>query len=226
MATDQGTECVQFPSDIIANYSTGDLDYRESLRQRGEALFVRLLMTDASASLTDSLLPVVVGLRSRSEEGGEFRLHVIRSGRGRPQIDLSEEQLQYFLDHGFSVTDIGVMLGISRSTIHRRIRSFGLAGAREFSDTDDQQLDDVVRNIQSVFPKCGEKSLESHLSARGLRVQRRRIRDSLHRTDEVGVAIRRRLAILRRRYHVIRPNALWHIDGNHKLIRYHVTPRN
>ena len=37
MATDQ--ECVQFLRDIIANYSTGDLDYRESLRQRGEAVF-------------------------------------------------------------------------------------------------------------------------------------------------------------------------------------------
>ena len=168
MATDQGIECVQFLSDIIDNYSTGDLDYCESLCQQGdsEALFVRLLMTDASASLTDSLLSVVVGLSSRSEEGGEFRLHMIRSGRGRPQIDLSEEQLQYFLDHRFSVTDIGVMLGISRSTIHRRIRSFGLLGAKKFSDIDDQQLDDVVRNIQSVFPNCGEKSLESHLSAR------------------------------------------------------------
>ena len=61
-------------------------------------------MTDASANLTDSLLPVVVGLRSRSEEGGEFRLHVIRSGRGRPQIDLSEEQLQYFVTRVIGIT--------------------------------------------------------------------------------------------------------------------------
>ena len=55
---------------------------------------MRLLMTDASASLTDSLLPVVVELRSRSEEGGEFS--IARDRRGRPQIDLSEVQLQYF----------------------------------------------------------------------------------------------------------------------------------
>ena len=223
MATNQETECAQFLRDIIENYSTGDVDYRESLRQRGEALFVQLLMSGASASLTDGLLPVVVRLRTSSEERGEFLLQVTRSGRGRPQIDLSEEQLQYFLDHGFSITDIGVMLGISRSTIHRRIRSFGLAGAREFSGLDDQQLDEIVRNIQSLFPNCGEKSLEGHLSARVVKVQRRRIRESLHRTDAVGVAIRRRLAILRRRYHVIRPNALWHIDGNYKLIRYHLT---
>ena len=53
------------------------------------------------------------------------------------------------------------MLGIFTSTIHIRIRSFGLEGAREFSDIKNQlqQLkDDIIRSTQSVFSNCGEIS--------------------------------------------------------------------
>ena len=44
--------------------------------------------------------------------------------------------------------------------------------------------------------------------------------DSLIRVDEAAVAMRWCRAIHRRVYQVAGPNALWHIDGNHKLIRY------
>jgi hypothetical protein len=175
----------------------------------------------ASSDITDSLLPVVVSLRQRhSTEVQRFCLEVTRSGRGRPKFEVSEEQLQYFLDHGFTATDVGELPGISRSTVYRRMRHFNLSGPRQFTDIEDEQLDQVVTSIQGAFPNCGEKLLEGHLIARGLKLQRRRIRESLQRTDAVGVAIRRHLAITRRRYHVARPNSLWHIDGNHKLIRW------
>ena len=147
------------------------------------------------------------------------RANIGRSGRGRPKLELSREQLQYLVDHGFGVTEIGGLLGISRATVHRRIREFDMQGPREFSTLDDEDLDGIVRNIQASFPNCGEKLVEGHLVSQGIKVQRRRVRESLHRTDPVGVAVRRSLAIMRRRYHVPRPNSLWHIDGNHKLIR-------
>lgn len=34
-----------------------------------------------------------------------------------------------------------------------------------------------------------------------------------------GVEMRKKTALKRREYSVAGPNALWHIDGNHKLIR-------
>lgn len=48
-----------------------------------------------------------------------------------------------------------------------------------------------------------------------------RLQESLRRVDAEGVYMRRlRLHVLRRRqYSVPGPNSLWHIDGNHKLIR-------
>ncbi|TEB19302.1 hypothetical protein FA13DRAFT_1666561, partial [Coprinellus micaceus] len=52
------------------------------------------------------------------------------------------------------------------------------------------------------------------------RIQRHRVRASMRRVDAVGQALRRRTTISRRRYGNKRPNAMWHIDGHHKLIRY------
>ena len=61
--------------------------------------------------------------------------------------------------------------------------------------------------------------LKGLLHSKGHRVQRERIRQSLLRTDPMGVIHRWKEAARRRHYNVQSPLALWHIDGNHKLIR-------
>jgi hypothetical protein len=43
---------------------------------------------------------------------------------------------------------------------------------------------------------------------------------SLRRVDSLGGVLRQRKIIKRRVYHVTRPNALWHLDGHHKMIRW------
>ena len=62
--------------------------------------------------------------------------------------------------------------------------------------------------------------LKGYLRGKGLRVQWERVRQSLLRTDPSGVHQRWSESIRRRKYWVPGPLALWHIDGNHKLIRY------
>ncbi|KAK9976743.1 hypothetical protein ABG768_021946 [Culter alburnus] len=57
----------------------------------------------------------------------------------------------------------------------------------------------------------------------GLRVQRRRVRESLIRVNPSGAAHRALSHRLHRRtYSVAGPNSMWHIDGNHKLIRWRI----
>ncbi|KAJ7692816.1 hypothetical protein B0H14DRAFT_2305800, partial [Mycena olivaceomarginata] len=51
-----------------------------------------------------------------------------------------------------------------------------------------------------------------------LRVQKRRVYSSVHRVDGIGRALRQRRVVKRGDYKVLRPHALWHIDGHHKLI--------
>ena len=62
--------------------------------------------------------------------------------------------------------------------------------------------------------------MQGHLLSRGLRVQQHRIRESQRRVDPAGSIMRQLKTIKHRQYHVNGPGALWHIDGNHKLIRY------
>ena len=66
----------------------------------------------------------------------------------------------------------------------------------------------------------GQRNVLGQLQAEGHIVQRERVADSLSRVDAAGVAMRWSRTIHRRTYQVPGPNALWHIDGNHKLIRY------
>lgn len=92
--------------------------------------------------------------------------------------------------------------------------------ADKFSNIDDQTLDENVAIIQQQAPGIGLRMLKGHLESRGLKVQRERIRLSLARTDPNGVIQRWSQSICRRVYNVYAPQSLWHIDGNHKLIRY------
>lgn len=97
---------------------------------------------------------------------------------------------------------------------------FDLKTLGTYSDIDDEQLDAVVRQAQTEQPGIGLRLLKGKLQSQGRRVQWDRLPLSLLRTDPVGVHERWRKAIHCRKYWVPGPLALWHIDGNHKLIRF------
>ena len=54
----------------------------------------------------------------------------------------------------------------------------------------------------------------------GIIIPRAKLRASIHRVNPVNTALRRSVTMRRRVYNVQGPNALWHIDGNHKLIKW------
>ena len=84
------------------------------------------------------------------------------------------------------------------------------------SDTD---LDAIVRDIQTGFPGWRNRQVYGCLISRGIRVQFQRVREAQRRTDPIGSIMCRLNHIQRRSYSVPGPRHLWHIDGNHKLIR-------
>ncbi|KAG2097404.1 hypothetical protein BD769DRAFT_1304257, partial [Suillus cothurnatus] len=51
-----------------------------------------------------------------------------------------------------------------------------------------------------------------------LRLQQQQIIASIHHVDPLGTVLRQRTMIQQQQYKVSRPNALWHMDGHHKLI--------
>lgn len=118
--------------------------------------------------------------------------------------------------------EIRAMLGVSTRTVERRLSSFGISISGKYSLISDNELDGAVQKIQGQHPGVGIRMLKGHLKSQGLTVQRERVRQSLLRTDPTGVLQRWRDSIRRRVYYVPFPQALWHIDGNHKLIRWRI----
>ncbi len=105
--------------------------------------------------------------------------------------------------------------------LQRRLRHFGLSIRGTYTNLSDQDLDTAVQEILNIQPHTGNKRMAGYLAARGFRVQQQRIRESMRRVDPEGTLMRALVinVINRRRYSVPSPLALWHIDGNHKLIR-------
>ena len=139
---------------------------------------------------------------------------------GAPAYFIPKNVLENHLGEGFKIAEIAQILNVSESTIYRRMRYFGLS-KWNFSDISDEDLDRQLQTICRDFPNCGEEMLKHLLEEKGLKVQRMRLRDSLHRVDMVGVEERKRRKRHRRICDVEGPNHLWHIDTNHKLVRWH-----
>ena len=142
-------------------------------------------------------------------------------GPGRPSLIIEKEQIEFLRDLHFTWRGIARLLCISESTLSRRRESLDINNEqRSWSDISDEQLESTVQDIRKVTPNIGERRLVGALRSRGIHIQRWRVRQCLRQVDPIGVALRWRPVIYRRKYSVPTPNALWHIDGNHKLIRW------
>ena len=147
---------------------------------------------------------------------------ILHSGQqGRPRYFISKEKLEFLLDMKFTSGEITSMLYVSESTIKRGMREYGTFVRQRYSDISEYELDKIFEGIMREFPNSGYKRITGLLQNGGYRIQQNRIRESMRRVNPDGVLLRalELRAIRRRRYQVSGPLALWHIDGNHKLIR-------
>ena len=138
---------------------------------------------------------------------------------GRPKVDVSADEIISLRSLNFKWSKIASLLGVSRATLYRRLNEYGIA-ADDCTQLSDAQLDDIIVSIKGDHPHDGEILLKGHLCRLGIRVRRKDLRASIHRVDHEG-AVRRRANLVKRRvYSVPHPNAIWHIDTHHKLIRW------
>ncbi|XP_039657021.1 uncharacterized protein LOC120559393 [Perca fluviatilis] len=144
----------------------------------------------------------------------------IRNGLpGRPQYSILRDQITHCLSLGMSWQRIAVCFGISRQTLYRHREQLEI-GPLTYTEMSDEVLTDITREILQTTPNAGERYVLGGLRSRNIRIQRWRVRRCLQHLDPVGRAYRQRRAIRRRIYNVQTPNQLWHIDGNHKLVRW------
>ncbi|CAC5399386.1 unnamed protein product [Mytilus coruscus] len=118
----------------------------------------------------------------------------------------------------FTASLMAETLQVSESTIRRRLREFNIK-LREGKETiiSNEELDDKVKNIIGTNKRIGPNSIRIRLAMDNTDISRQRV-------DPVGCALRsiERQNVHRRTYKVAGPNSLWHIDGNHKLIRWNI----
>lgn len=148
---------------------------------------------------------------------------VHRSGLvGRPRLAVNLVQVEFLRSWHFSWTRIAFTLCISRTTLWRRLKEakYDFSTDGRFSEISEDSLKKEILAIKDNFPACGERMVIGCLRSKGIFVPRHRVRDIIREHDPVAVLLRWTEATIRRKYSVPGPNALWHIDGLHKLIRW------
>ena len=161
-------------------------------------------------------------LRSEAEQSDQHRYQatiLANPTLGRPRFNIPYNPIAFLLESRFCVPRIADILGVSVRTIRQRMSEYGLSVQMFYSDISDTALNQIVEEIQLQFPTCDNRQMQGHLLSRGIRVQQHRIRELQRQVDPAGSVMRRLRIIHRRQYHVNGPRALWHIDGNYKLLR-------
>lgn len=145
----------------------------------------------------------------------------IRTGKpGRPRKIISPSFLRdVFAKHrNISVPLLSSKITGSRWLVNQHRKALGIR--RSFSAWTNEELDRFTSDTKEERPALGMKFVQARLRSEGIKVQRERVRQSIKRVDPVGVVLRKKKTIRRRQYKVARPDALWHADGYHKLIKY------
>lgn len=138
---------------------------------------------------------------------------------GRPAKVISKERLEGLLRLKVPVSRIAADLQVSRQTVYKAMTEYNLIQQSRYTNISETDIRHAVSSIKGRHPNAGEVMLEGHLRAEGIHVQRSKVRKAIHDLDP-SVTSRKRPAIQRRVYSVPYPNYLWHLDGNHKLIRW------
>ncbi len=142
--------------------------------------------------------------------------------RGRPRKVVNVDLLKEAMDPTRQISQalLAKKLGIHRNTLREKLKENSINTS--FSDISDDDLDQIVKGYRDSHPNSGIRYLRGRLRSQGLCIQRWRLRESITRVDRLGQTLRRRTRAKKphKQYHVSRPNALWHIDGHHKLIHW------
>ena len=143
------------------------------------------------------------------------------SGRGRPKVVIEQEKIEFLRELRLSWTQIAAVFGVCRRTLYTIRSEYGMVGDEQrFTPISDQELRGHIQTIKQDMPEIGYNLMRGVLRSRGIHVSIPRIQQCISDVDPINTAMRWAAPTSRRRYEVPYPNYIWHMDGNHKLIRY------
>ena len=134
---------------------------------------------------------------------------------GRPRKVISREDIEREFEVFQNLKIVARQLGASSKTLQRRRLEFGMnisktLGPRlTYTNISNEDLCSEVRNILIILLQVGETIIIGALRSRSIHVQRRRVREAINAVDPVSRTLRGTVTIVRRKYNVASPNALW-----------------
>lgn len=90
---------------------------------------------------------------------------------GRPKITINLESVEFLRDNGYTWNQVADAIGVSRTTLWRRLREEGIE-LNSYTGISDDELDSILDKLQKENPNCGQQLLYGHLVDRGIRIQR------------------------------------------------------
>ena len=142
------------PQDVAESFSVSlELVYRELLAK--ESLESMTVAESEACECVRRSLALLANLAelSRANEHQFTQTEPMRDGQiGRPKFCISCDQLSMLLEHQFSVPQISELLGVSVSTVRRRMAEYNLSVSATYASITSNELDSLVREIQTRFP--------------------------------------------------------------------------
>ena len=83
---------------------------------------------------------------------------------------------------GYSWVKVAQLLCVSRSTLYRRLRDYGIS-TDDYSNLTASELDEIVQMIKVDHPNDGEVLIKGHLLRLGVKECRSDLRASIHRRE-------------------------------------------
>ena len=144
----------------------------------------------------------------------------LRYGVGRPRVVIEKEKIEFLRELRFTWTQIASIFGVCRRTLYTiRSENGMLENDEPFSRVSDEELCEHIQLIKQDMPDIGYNMIRGVLRSRSIHVSIPRIQQALHDVDPINTALRWASPVSRRVYGVPHPNFIWHLDGNHKLVR-------
>ena len=87
---------------------------------------------------------------------------------GRRKFDIPREQLEYVINYDISTAKIALALGLSKNTIKRRVREYGISVRSQEGVLSDDEPEALVSDIQREFPNAGYRRIYAQLKSRSI----------------------------------------------------------